>query len=100
MIASVFFWPSSLNRDKEAPEFPGSSNPELSDPSLSLALFQILKYSKNDIQRILKTIVKAKPLLACCQDPKTFKDPPKLDLKPKASDIYNSKLHMDCYDFI
>lgn len=52
MTIFVFFKPSFPNKDKEASEFPESSNP---DPNW--AIFQNLKYSENDFKQILKTVL-------------------------------------------
>lgn len=71
----------------------------LSNPGPSSAPFQILKYTKDDLQQILKTVMEAQ-ISACGQDRRISEDSLEWALKLKALDIYKGKLHMDYYNFI
>lgn len=63
MAAFDFFKSSFVNGDKNAIEFLGVSNFDL-----SFANFKIFKYSKNDFQQIIKTVSDVKQLSVCSQD--------------------------------
>lgn len=80
----------------------GASNEPagLSNSWSSSASFQIPKYTRDDLQRILKTVLEAQPLTARGKDQKIFEDPLKWALKPKAPDGYKSKSYINCYNFI
>lgn len=54
VAASISSRPNSANRDKMAPEFPGSFN-----LSFGSAVFHTSKYSKDNLQQILKMVREA-----------------------------------------
>ena len=77
------------------------------------AATSILKYSENDLQRILKAILEAKALVPAPASvsalvPTSVPAPtlapivaetPQEKLKARSPDVYHGKSHMDCYNF-
>ena len=68
----------------------------------------LVKYLNYDLQRIVKTIIKARPLLSSAPAPVPalvvttaphYKSSCELFLKAQFPDIYRGKPHMECYNF-
>lgn len=100
-IASSTFSQSAFpipSRDKEL----GSSTPTSALPGLAAklepnpAVFQVPKYTENDLQRILKVVLNAR--LSGAQ--RDSDKPQERTLKPQAKNVYKGKFYIDCYNFI
>ena len=63
---------------------------------------RMVKYSEADLQRILRTVLEARPpALAPAPQPLAFPNSPrKRPLKARFSKLYCNKTHMECYNFI
>ena len=69
-------------------------------PKLSTTATNVAKYSKNNLQRTLRTVLEAQtPAPASAPAPATSKKPQNKPLKARSPDIYCGKSHMDCYNF-
>lgn len=89
MAISDPFRLSSQSKDDEFPTLPRASNKlaASSNPGLTLALFQVPKYIKDDLQQICITVFEAQtPTYG--QDQEISEDPPKRALKTRVSDVY------------
>lgn len=60
------------------------------------AASSVPKYTENDLQRILKTVLESRTPAA----PRDSDEKRQRPLKARAPDVYKGKSHMDCYDFI
>ena len=69
---------------------PGSPGPP--GPNLPIARPSIPKYTEEDLQRILKTVLEARA-------PTTSEEPQDKPLKAQSPDVYRGKSHMKCYNF-
>lgn len=78
-----------------APNKPVSS--ANSEPSLAPP--HIPKYTKDNLQQILKTVLEVQPL-ACDHDQETLENASEQTFKSRAPDIYKDQLDIDFYDFI
>lgn len=101
VIASGLSKLSFQSRDDEFLALPKASNKlaDLSNPEPSLTSSLILEYIKDNLQQILKTVWKVQTS-AHSQDWKISEDSSKQALKSRVSNIYKSKSHRDCYNFI
>ena len=61
-------------------------------PNLPVAEPSISKYTKEDLQRILKTVLEVRALT-------TFEGPRDKPLKARSPDMYRGKPHMEYYNF-
>ena len=68
---------------------PGANLPVAVVP---VAIPPVPKYTKKDLQRILKTVLEARA-------PTTSEKPWDKPLKARSSDVYRGKSHMECYNF-
>lgn len=59
------------------------------------AAFSVPKYSEDDLQQILKTVLESR---TPARDHPN--EPRKRPLKVRATDVYKDKSHMNCYNFI
>ena len=61
-----------------------------------------VRYSEADLQRILRTVLEARPLApAPAPQPLVFPDGPReRPLKARFPELYRGKTHMECYNFI
>lgn len=67
-------------------------------PNLATSL--VSKYAKNGFQWILKTLLEVQLPTIYGQDQETFKNPPKQTLKSSIPDVYKTKSHINCHNFI
>lgn len=95
MAEFVSFKHSFSSRNHDTSKFP-----ELFNPDPSLAICQTPKYSKNDLPRILKTILGAQLTPAYGQDCETSEDSLEQIFKPRAPNVYKGRLYIDHYNFI
>lgn len=84
MAVCIFFRLNFLSRDEETPEVLEPLTPRSSNPGQSLAIFQILQYSKYDLQQILKRVLEIELPLICAKDRKIPGDLIKRALKLRA----------------
>lgn len=101
MAISDLFGPSSQSKNKEFHGVPRAYN-KLADPSNpgpSLVPFQVAKYTKDDLQQILKTVLELR-IPAYSKNWRTLEDLSERTVKPRALDVYKNKSHIDCYNFI
>ena len=88
--------PSVAPPDSSPPsESKTSEQPNRTPGPKSLAATSIPKYSKDDLQRILKTVLETQ---APAPTP-AISETPKEKLKVRSPDVYCKKSHMDCYNF-
>lgn len=103
VFVTVFipFKPSCPSENEETPEISAPNLlTKLSNPTHSLAILQTSKYDEDNLERILKTVLEPKLLLASGHDKEMSKDFPEQALYLKTSDGYKNKLHIDYYNFI
>lgn len=96
---------STLNKKEGISEFsasPKTSNnlARISNPDPCLIASQTPKYSENNLQQIFNVVLKATQLLAYDQDSRKSKKLPERIFKPRAPNIYKSKLPFNCYNYI
>ena len=107
-------FPTSESSDKlsDQPARPSTKPPVANAPAVANS---ILKYSENDLQQILKTVLEAQvpapapvlapaPFLAPALAPAPAPAPivaeaPREKLKARSPDLYRGKSHMNCYNF-
>ena len=101
-IAPPDSFPPFESGDKLFDQLAGPSRGKLLTNSPPAAI-NIPKYSKDDLQRIFKTVLEAwvpalAPAPAPVPAPVVFKVPQE-KLKARSSDVYGGKSHIDCYNF-
>ena len=110
---SIAFSDSSLSPESGNKLFDQLARPSRAKPLTNspLATSNVPKYSKNDLQRILKTVLENRALVpvptlvpASAPAPAPVLAPvvsevPQEKLKAHFPDVYSGKSHMDCYNF-
>ena len=99
--------PESGDELSDQPAGPSTKPPVANAPAAT----SVLKYSEDDLQRILKAVLEARapvpapaPVLAPAPAPVLAPAPivaeaPREKLKARSPDLYRGKSHMDCYNF-
>lgn len=82
-------------RPSASPSASARPNPGNVNLGPNPTVFWVLKYTEDNFQRILKTVLESRTPV-----PKNFDEPRKKPLKARAPDVYRSKSHIDCYNFI
>ena len=82
--------PESDNNLSDQPAGPPGAN--LPVAVVPAAALPIPKYTEEDLQRILKTVLEARA-------PTTFEEPRDKPLKARSPDVYRGNSHMECYNF-
>lgn len=105
MVMSVFSRLSFRSKDKGTSECftaPGAPNnpTSSSNPKPSLAVFQIPKYTKDDLQRIFRTVLESQSFITCGQDHEISKNCPEQVFKARVPNVYKDKSHINYYNFI
>ena len=59
----------------------------------------IPKYSENDLQQILKTVLEARAPTPVSTPAPVISEVPQDKLKARSPDVYRGKFYMDCYNF-
>ena len=98
---SVALLDSSLPPKSELSKQPiGPSKVKPPVTVVAIAATNVIKYTKNDLQRIFKTILKAQTLAPVpASTLVTSKESRNKLLKARSSGVYCRKFQMDCYNF-
>lgn len=75
--------------------FPNSST-DLSNPKSTSAIFLIPKYTKNNLQQILKIVLEFRTSVTL----KNFDKTQKRLFKARPLNVYKNKFYIDCYNLI
>ena len=77
------------------------AEPSRRKPPITIAITNIPRYSKDDLQRIFRTVLEARaPNLIPTTTPAPFvSEAPRDKVKARSMDKYYEKSHMDCYNF-
>lgn len=96
-LSRANFRAPSGDDDMEGPSDPPGPSVDPSTQEPNPAAGSVPKYSEQDLQRIMKTVLESRPSAPA---PRDFDEPRERPLKPRAPDVYKGKSHMDCYNFI
>ena len=88
-VAPLDFFPPPKSEISEQPDQPPRPKSDTS----------VLKYSKNDLQKIFKAVLEAQAPASTPALASVVSEVPREKLKARSLDVYRGKSHMDCYNF-